>query len=142
MPIEDDAYLARAFVELSRLTHDHAVSERYRRRARSALESCDQPGELRRMGRMVGPLLVALEAFAADSISCSVVGEPDDATTDALVSAAQRLTSPFRLVERTTPDTSRYPYPGAAAVYLCSRSACSLPVTDPARLPEAVSAFQ
>src|SRR5690606_27273552 len=108
--------------------------------ALASLRACARPAELRALGRMVGEYLIALELAAAGPVLLSIVG-PDDARTDALHDAALRFVEPTRLVELGRPGASRYPYPGEPALFLCTRDACSLPVTDPAALVPAARAF-
>jgi hypothetical protein len=137
VPIDDNATAARALLALSRLTDE----ARWRALALAALRAAARPSELRRMGRMVGPYLLALEHLAAGHLLLSVVGPPDDPRTGALHRAALALDEPTRLVELGRPGESRYPYPGEPTVFLCSRDACSLPITTPADLPEAARRF-
>ena len=141
VPILNNAVLAQSLLRLARLEIDHDAGERWHAMAVSALEGCDRPEELRRMGRMIGELLVALEMLEAGHVILSVVGPVDDARTDALFNAARAVYEPTGLLERAEPGASRYPYPGSPAVYMCSDSACSLPVSDAGRLAGAVAAF-
>ncbi|HJL17869.1 MAG TPA: hypothetical protein RMH99_19545, partial [Sandaracinaceae bacterium LLY-WYZ-13_1] len=136
VPIEDNATAARALMALSRLDD----APRWRERAIGALRAIARPAELRRSGRMVGEPLLALEELAAGHLLLSVVG-PDTPATHALHRAAVALADPRRLVELGRPGAGRYPYPGEPAVFLCSETACSMPVTDPDALADAARAF-
>lgn len=132
VPIEDNAIVARALLALSRL----ADRGEYREAALASLRACARPAELRRLGRMVGDYLLALELAGASHVLLSVVG-PDDPRTRELHRAALALDEPTCLVELGRPGASRYPYPGEPAVFLCSGEACSLPITDPSALARA-----
>lgn len=136
VPITENGVAARALLALARLTED----ERYRAEAEAALRAAGRPEELRRMGRMVGEYLLALETLDAGHVVLSVVG-PDDERTRALHEAAVRFYDPTRLVELGRPGASRYPYPGEPAIFLCTGEACSMPVTDPAALADAAQRF-
>jgi len=136
-PVIDNAIAAQALLALSRLTEDEA----HRERAIAALRAVSQPTELRRMGRMVGELLLALEAVEHGHLVLSVVGPADRPETATLHRAALFVAEPTRLVELGRPGASRYPYPGDPAVFLCTRQACSMPVYDPAELADRVASF-
>lgn len=136
IPIAQNAIVARALMALARLSDREELHEL----ALASLRACARPAELRALGRMVGEYLIALELAAAGPVLLSIVG-PDDARTDALHDAALRFVEPTRLVELGRPGASRYPYPGEPALFLCTRDACSLPVTDPAALVPAARAF-
>lgn len=137
VPIEDNATAARALLELSRRRDD----DRWRELAVGALRAVARPAELRRLGRMVGEVLLALEALEAGHVVLSVVGPAGEARTEALHRAALDFDDPTRLVELGRPGASRYPYPGEPAVFLCTAEACSMPVTDPTELAESARAF-
>ncbi|MCA9535756.1 MAG: thioredoxin domain-containing protein [Myxococcales bacterium] len=136
-PLEQNAVLAEVMLELAQRSDDAARRER----ALAALQDVAAPGSVARHGRKVGALLLALERARSGYFLLSVVGEPDDPATRELHAAALLLQRPDRLVELGVPGSSRYPYPGAAAVYLCSHEACSMPLQTPAQLPEGVGRF-
>ncbi len=136
VPIEDNAIVARALLALSRL----ADRDEHREAALASLRACARPAELRRLGRMMGEYLLALELARVSHVVLSVVG-PDEPRTRALHRAALALDDPTCLVELGRPGASRYPYPGEPAVFLCTGEACSLPITDPSALASAARAF-
>lgn len=136
-PLELNAVLAELMLELAQRSGDDARRER----ALAALRDVAQPAAIAREGRKVGALLLALERARSGYFLLSVVGESGDPAMQALHRAALQLQRPDRLVELGTPGASRYPYPGEAAVYLCSRDACSLPFTDAEALARGVGAF-
>jgi len=136
-PVIDNAIAAQALLELAHLTQREAFAER----AITALRAVSRPTELRRMGRMVGELLLALEAVEHGHLVLSVVGPADRPETAALHRAALAVAEPTRLVELGRPGQSRYPYPGDPAVFLCTSQACSMPVYDPDELAGQVASF-
>jgi uncharacterized protein YyaL (SSP411 family) len=69
-------------------------------------------------------------------VELSVVGPPEDPRSRELFGAARRIAEPRKLVHHDT--TGRYPYRGRPAAYVCTRTACSSPIHDPAALPATV----
>ena len=136
-PLEQDAVLAELMLELAQRAGDDAL----RGRALAVLRDVAQPAAIAREGRKVGALLLAHERARSGYFLLSVVGEQADPATQALHRAALHLQRPDRLVELGFPGESRYPYPGEAAVYLCSRDACSLPFMDEHALAPGVGSF-
>ncbi|MBX3269914.1 MAG: thioredoxin domain-containing protein [Sandaracinaceae bacterium] len=134
--VTESAVAARALLAIARLTDTAS----YRDAAVAALRAASRPRAVRRLGRMIGELALALETLRDGHVVLSVVG-PDEPRTSALFAAARRLDEPTRLVELGRPGASRYPYPGEPAVFLCSSHACSMPVYDPAELPTALASF-
>ena len=137
-PLHHGAVGARVLLALHRLSHD---GEQYRAAAVDALRALARVDLIRPEGRKVGEYLLALEELRAPYAILSVVGPADDPATDALHRAALRFHHPTRLVELGRPGDSRYPYPGAPAVYLCTASACSMPIEDPSQLQHAARRF-
>ena len=136
IPIADNAIVARVLMALARLTDRDELHEA----ALASLRACARPAELRGLGRMIGEYLIALELAASSHVLFSVVG-PDEPRTRALHAAALRFVDPTRLVELGRPGASRYPYPDEPAIFLCTRTACSMPVTDPLEVAPAARAF-
>lgn len=136
VPITDNALAARHLLVLARLLDEN----RYREIAVASLRATARRTELRRMGRMMGEYLLALETLEDGHLLLSVVG-PEDPRTAALQRAALDFYEPTRLVELGRPGASRYPYPGEPAIFLCTHQACSMPVFDPAELAPSVNLF-
>ncbi|MCB9661207.1 MAG: thioredoxin domain-containing protein [Sandaracinaceae bacterium] len=136
-PLEQNAVLAELMLQLAQRHDDTARHEG----ALAALRDVARLPTITGQGRKVGALALALERARDGYFLLSVVGEPDDPRTVALHRAALALQRADRLVELGVPGHSRYPYPGAPAVYLCSHDACSLPVQTPTQLPAAVAGF-
>jgi len=92
------------------------------------------------------PTMARAAALAERGLGVAVVvGDADDPRRQALAVRARRELLPEDAVVVATPDGAppgvaphwtkdRPPVDGGAAVYLCRRRACSLPVTDPDRL--------
>jgi len=136
-PYDDNAKLARAL-----LTMSHVEDEpEHRVVAERALTALADVGRVAARGRQVGDYLLALEQLSAPYVMFSVVGLPDDPGTRVLFDAAQRAYLPQGIVAFSPPETSRYPYRGRPAVYLCSDNACSSPVFAADALPAALAAF-
>lgn len=136
-PYDDNAKLARVLLTLSHVEDEPS----YRTAAERALtELADARGVAAR-GRQVGEYLLALEQLSDPYVMFSVVGLPDDPGTRALFDAAWRAYLPQGIVAFSPPETSRYPYRGRPAVYLCSDNACSSPVFTADLLAAALAAF-
>ena len=137
-PLEDNGMAARFLLELHRqldhlpepVTHADAAVRALRAVA------ADVPEQ----GRMLGQYALALAEATVTPVDVTVVGALTDPGAAALHRAALRLDDP-RAVLSVSPPGARYPDIGAAAVYLCTNTACSTPVRDPAKLPTAAAKF-
>lgn len=137
IPVEHGATFARALLALARLED----REEYREEALAALRAVARTGALPALGRMVGEYALALELAASGAILVHVVGPAGDPRTDALHRAALAWSDPRRLVERRAAGEARFGFPGEPAAFLCSESACSMPITDPRALAREADAF-
>ena len=135
-PLVLQGVVARGLLRAHRL----GLGEGLRADAAAALEAVADRSRLRRRGRRIAELLLALEELEAPWLRVSIVG-PEETRTAALHRAALALPLPTRRVELGRPGASRYPYPGEPAAYLCDDEACSLPVHDPAELAGAAERF-
>lgn len=137
-PLEDNGMAARFLLELHRqLDHLHEPPTHADAAARALRAvAADVPEQ----GRMLGQYALALAEATATPVDVTVVGALTDPTAAALHRAALRLDDP-RAVLGVSPPGARYPDIGAAAVYLCTNTACSTPVRDPAKLPTAAAKF-
>jgi uncharacterized protein YyaL (SSP411 family) len=134
-PVEENGLAARFLVALHRhLDGDGRIATPYREAAERALAAVGRRETVAHEGRIIGQLLLGLEAVLEPIVDVTVVGAPDDPRTHALHLAALRYPEPRAVLERSLPG-ERYPDIGKPAVYLCTESACSTPITDPARLP-------
>jgi uncharacterized protein YyaL (SSP411 family) len=136
-PLEQNAVLAQVMLELAHRQDDEARHAR----ALELLRDIARPAAVARQGRKVGELALALERARWGHILLSVVGPADHPATEVLHRAALAFQYPGRLVELGRPGQSRYPYPGEPSMYLCSGSACSMPLRDPALIAERARGF-
>lgn len=140
-PVEENGVAARFLVALHRhLDGDGRIDTPYRRSAERALAAVGDAKTIEDEGRIIGQLLLGLEAVLEPIVDVTVVGSLDDARTRALHLAALRYPEPRAVLEVGRPG-ERYPDIGKPAVYLCTESACSTPITDPARLPALADEF-
>lgn len=141
MPVEENGQVARFLVELHRLSDgDGTTPTPYFEAARRALLRVGMTPKLPREGKVVGRLLLATELVQAGHLDVTVVGADDDANATALWRAALKWYEPRATVERSAPG-QRYPDIGAAAVYLCTDTACSTPIKRADDFAEAANAF-
>jgi hypothetical protein len=135
-PFLPNAGAARLFVALSAATGE----ARYREVAAEIVRAAATPAEVRRRGRTVGELILAIEELALRTVHVTIVAEPTDPVAQALRRAAMRLADPRRVVAWGVPG-EQYPDIGRAAAYLCDDRSCSSPITDPARFAEQATRF-
>ncbi len=140
-PAEQNGRAARLLVGLHRyLDGDGRTPTPYRAAAERALKAVGAPRALKEEGRIVGQYLLGVEAVLMPTVDITVVGAPEDERTLALHRAALRYPEPRAVLERSLPG-ERYPDIGRPAVYLCTETACSSPVTDPGQLSARADAF-
>lgn len=140
-PVEENGMAARFLVALHRhLDGDGRIATPYREAAERALAAVGDAKNLEGEGRIVGQLLLGLESVLEPIVDVTVVGREGDPKAAALHLAALRYPEPRAVLEQSRPG-ERYPDIGKAAVYLCTESACSTPITDPARLPALADEF-
>ncbi|HEY6881695.1 MAG TPA: hypothetical protein VI299_26895, partial [Polyangiales bacterium] len=138
VPFEHNAKLAQLL-----LARGHIDDEpRFTALAEGALHALSSPDRVQNQGRQIGDYALALEQRVGPYVMFSVVGEPNDPATRALLAAAFRAYVPNGIVSVSGPQESRYPYPGHAVIYLCSDDACSSPIRDAAALPAALASFR
>lgn len=136
-PVEENGTTARFLVALHRYRREQP---RYREAAQRALQALGDQQTVRGEGRIIGSYLLGLEALSLPTLDVTVVGGLDDAATRRLFAAALAYYEPRATVELSMPGT-RYPDIGRPAVYLCTQSACSTPVTDPEQFDRKAAAF-
>jgi uncharacterized protein YyaL (SSP411 family) len=134
-PLNENARLARLLYLRARREGEpefKALAERTLRSEQRAIAEA---------GRKAGDALIALDDALHGYVMFTVVGPQADPRTQALRKAAYEVYAPHALLRSDEPGQSHYPYPGEPAIYLCSDSACSAPVTSPDALAESLSAF-
>ncbi len=134
-PPEANAAAARFLFELSVYTKNDTL----RQRAQRGIEAVSSPAALDPEGKLVGEVALALEWMTTGAVEVSVLGDPSDARTRALHSAARRAYEPRTVLHHEQPG--RYPDQGRPVIYVCSDEACSQPVTDPRNVAEEIARF-
>jgi uncharacterized protein YyaL (SSP411 family) len=130
MPHEEIGLTARFLLKLHRhLDGDGTIATPYASAAGRALAAVGDPILIEPEGRAIGMYAMALEEATLPVVDVTVVGDPSDARTRGLYDAALRWYEPRAVLEPSTPG-DRYPDVGKPAVYLCTDTACSTPITD------------
>src|SRR5262249_7353589 len=126
-----NAMLAYVLLRLARIWGDDELE----RRAVSVLRLVADV--VVRMPSAVGWMLVALDQYLAPHPEGAIVGPADAPVARAATDgAAERDVCALGPAHDGPLLAGRTEVDGRAAVYLCERFACGLPVTEPARLPE------
>jgi uncharacterized protein YyaL (SSP411 family) len=129
-PIEDNALAADGLLRLAALTGD----EQWRGMAVRALRSF--VGTYRGWGQFASSYANAVARALTEPLAITVVGAKDDATANALWTAALSIDDPARTVQRIDPekDAARLEQLGfprdRVAAYVCIGTSCSAPLTD------------
>ncbi|MCH9686061.1 MAG: DUF255 domain-containing protein [Deltaproteobacteria bacterium] len=140
-PVEENGLAARYLIELHRYLDDDGQAQTpYQGAAQRAVAAVGQTRSLKKEGRIIGRILLGIEAVLMPTVDVTIVGRDDDPETQALHRAALRLPEPRAVIERSLPG-ERYPEIGKPAVYLCTENACSSPIADPLQLPRLAEAF-
>jgi uncharacterized protein YyaL (SSP411 family) len=134
-PLEDNAVAAQFLYLLSVATKDDNLKVV----AEKCLRATALPEIMRREGKVTGNLAVALELLSAGYVEFSVVGNPGDSAAKQLLSAAQSVFEPRKLVHFEAPG--RYPVQQRSAMYICNDDACSLPIYDAHSVGEEAKKF-
>ncbi len=141
MPPEENALAAIFMLELHRLLDgDGSKPTPWRERAELALRASGSEERLAPEGKVIARWLLAIELLRHEGVDVTVVGEVGDPRADALWQAALAVWEPRATLERSRPG-ERYPASGSPAVYLCTSSACSSPVREPAQLAAQAERF-
>jgi uncharacterized protein YyaL (SSP411 family) len=124
---------AIAFIlKVGRLDEDTALTSS----AERALQAFAVEGVVKEEFRAVGEMLLALEGQLVEPLRFSIVGgdgSADDDATRALLRASNAMYVPHRLVDVQIPG-AKYPDLGKPALFICTTTFCSPPLTDPATL--------
>jgi uncharacterized protein YyaL (SSP411 family) len=139
-PIEDNGMAARFLLELHRQIDHLPAPSPHADAAIKALRAVSDPTALKDEGRMLGQYTLALAEATFTPVDVTIVAKPGDPALAPLHRAALGLDDP-RTIVSVSPPGARYPDIGAAAVYLCTDSACSTPIKDPAKLTAAAARF-
>lgn len=129
-PYKANAEAARFLLAVGRLEEDAALIAAGER----ALVAFANEATVKEEFRAVGEMLLALEEHLVEPLHFSVVGSAADGTIDdatrALLQAAGRVYAPHRLIDVQVPG-KKYPDLGKPALYICTSTFCSPPITDP-----------
>ena len=137
LPFDDNASLARSLLRLDAITGE----ARFHSRAARILAALSQQQRLDDQGRWLGDYILAMRALKGLG-HLAVVGDP--AKTGPLFRAARRAWVPEAVVLLVDPSKpARNPdlgFPALAepAAFLCGKGACSAPITDAAKMDEAL----
>jgi uncharacterized protein YyaL (SSP411 family) len=139
-----NAMAARVLVRLAAWTGDGTYREAAERAIRSIVPF------VARYPTGFAQWLGAMDLALAPIVEVAVVGEPDDAATDALLAEARTGFQPNRVVAVGAPARAgvsavpllrdRAVIDGRPTAYVCRGFVCRLPVTDPAALRAALAA--
>lgn len=141
MPHEEIGLTARFLLRLHRhLDGDGTTQTPYASAAMRALAAVGEPAAIEPEGRVVGMYLMALEEAMLPIVDVTVVGDPADPRTRALYDAALKWYEPRAVLEPSLPG-ERYPDLGKPAVYLCTDTACSTPITRATSFEATAEAF-
>ncbi|HVH98369.1 MAG TPA: DUF255 domain-containing protein [Enhygromyxa sp.] len=138
-PLRENSLAAQFLIELAAYTDDQAAA-RLSERAHATLLAIGSEAQIESSGKVVGRTLIALELELATTLDITIVARPNEPVGDALWQAALGFWEPRAALERSQPG-ERYPDIGKPAAYLCSETACSRPITDPAKFGEQADAF-
>jgi len=122
-PLGANASMARLMTWLGFIDHDDALLEA----AERTLRAVAAPAALREHGpEPVAEAALAWELLSVGPVEISPVGDAEDPALAHLVDAARQVRTPLRVIHADGDD--RYPEQDRAAVFVCSRVACSSPL--------------
>jgi uncharacterized protein YyaL (SSP411 family) len=138
-PLRENSLAAQFLIELATYVGDDAAAQ-LSARAHATLLAIGSEAQLQASGKTVGRYLIAAELELATQLDITIVARPGEPVGDALWRAALGFWEPRAALERSEPG-QRYPDIGKPAAYLCSETACSRPITDPAQFTAQADAF-
>lgn len=135
-PLEQNGTAAGFFFDLAVYTKNEA----YDPVAEDSIRAVGQPHIIRREGRITGEFAIALEKVTASYVEFSVVGDSTQPNAQALFDAGLQVYEPRKILHYEAPG--RYPGRGVPSMYICNPDMCSVPITDPAQVPQQAAAFR
>lgn len=123
-PLQENGVAARFLYQLgkySKNTELIAAAER-------AIRAVSIPAMIKREGRIVGDLAVALETLTAEYVEFTVVGTIDQPQALRLFNTGRAYYEPRKLLHYELPG--RYPDLGRPVMFICSQNACSVPIFE------------
>ncbi|MEM9066867.1 MAG: DUF255 domain-containing protein [Myxococcota bacterium] len=129
VPVTENATMARLLLQLGSLTQEESYRDAGLRtlRAITPREGIEQRGI-----EVLGELALSYEWATLGPVEISIVAEPDDPAATPFLDAAIALWEPRKIVHFE--PNGRYPRQEGPIVHVCTTSACSSPLTDPAEI--------
>ncbi len=124
-PLQENGVAAKFLYQLGKYTKNPELNNV----AERAIRAVSIPSMIKREGRIVGDLAVALETVTAEYIEFTVVGSMDQPQAQRLFETGRAYYEPRKLLHYELPG--RYPNLGRAVMFICSQNACSVPIFDP-----------
>ena len=121
-PLEDNGSAAKFLYQLGY----YSKNDNLKLEAELAIRSVSSDKILSREGRIVGNLAVALEIVTAGYLEYTVIGSSKDPRAIELFEAAKQQPDPRKILSFEAPG--RYPDSGKPSLYICSKTACSVPI--------------
>ncbi len=134
--------IAAVFARLYYLTG----KDTYRERAEAVISAFS--GDVERFFQSYAGLINAGELLQS-AVQVVVAGDREEAATAALIEAVHRSPAPLKVLQQVPPEgalpaahpaAGKGPVDGRPAAYVCRGTTCSLPITDPDELRQALSA--
>lgn len=123
-PLQENGMAARFLYQLGKYTKNPeliAAAER-------AIRVVSIPAMIKREGRIIGNLAVALETLTSEYVEFTVVGSTNQPQAQRLFETGRAYYEPRKLLHYEQPG--RYPDLGQPVMYICSQNACSVPIFD------------
>ncbi|RMH62163.1 MAG: thioredoxin domain-containing protein [Calditrichaeota bacterium] len=121
-PVEDNAVAALVLYQMSVYFHQPS----YYQYALKTIQAVSLPYMVKREGRMVAHLAVALEWMSKKYVEFSITGSPDLAETRALFRTASQIYEPRKILHFQ--EEGRYPAQKRPAVFICNPLFCTNPL--------------
>lgn len=140
-PLEDNAWAARLLLGVhDHLDHGSGEPTPYSEAAAKAIRVTASEDRVKPEGRFIGPLVLAAEDWVGAKAWVTISGRADDPKTLALHRAVLPYDDARLIVEVAEPGV-HYPDRGNAEVYVCTDSACSQPIKNPADVGAGLEKF-
>jgi uncharacterized protein YyaL (SSP411 family) len=123
-PLQDNGTAARFLFQLGKYTKNHDLITA----AEKAIRSVSVDSILKREGRIIGELAVALETITSDYVEFTIVGDRTLAQAKQLFDSGRAIYEPRKLLHFEQPG--RYPDLGRPVMFICSMDACSVPIFE------------
>jgi uncharacterized protein YyaL (SSP411 family) len=135
-PLQDNGVAARFFYLLGRYTKNKS----YEQSAEKAIRAVVSPEILKREGRIIGNMAVALETLTGKYVEFSIVGDANDPAAVKLFNSSRQYFDPRKVLHFEKPG--RYPDLGRATLYICNPTACSVPIFNADKVIKQATKFR